>query len=186
MSQEKLYANYTQMIRAIEHCVQSNLLLPALVMIYASIDSVSWLANHDKTVYSGQAFRNWIAEWMLKNSKIKCSAEELYAARCAVLHTLTPESESAIKKGVRKIAYSWGSAKNKSLEESIERLGMDNEVASIHLDVLFAAFREGMADYMEYVHSTPELAALFMEKANLHFANISNERLDEFLAVTNI
>jgi hypothetical protein len=103
MTQQNLFENYKHLIQAIWYCEENHLLTPALVMIYTAIDSVSWIAA-SSSKDSGKAFQKWVSEWMLKDPRIKCSAEELYAARCGVVHTLTPNS-SMTQKGVRRIAY---------------------------------------------------------------------------------
>ncbi|MCY1284796.1 hypothetical protein D9M70_337130 [compost metagenome] len=41
---KNFYNNYLQVLVAIEYCERQNLLLPALIMTYSAIDSVSWLA----------------------------------------------------------------------------------------------------------------------------------------------
>lgn len=45
MSQKNFFANYRQLLQAIEHCEENNLRTPALVMVYSAIDSLSWLLS---------------------------------------------------------------------------------------------------------------------------------------------
>lgn len=177
MSQQNFYANYLQLLQAIEHCEENHLLTPALVMLYSAIDSVSWLASSNQKE-SGKAFRQWVSNWMLKDSTIKCSADELYAARCGLVHTLTPTS-SMTQKGTRKIAYSWGSGNNDQLETPISGLGADTELVSVHLSDLIKVFRNGMADYLVYVRQDSQRMKHFEEKCGEHFATLSIERVDE-------
>ena len=56
MSQRNFYANYLQVLVAIDHCEKNNLLIPALIMTYSAIDSVSWLAASNSRD-SGKAFK---------------------------------------------------------------------------------------------------------------------------------
>lgn len=186
MSEQNLYANYIEMIKAIEHCVDNRLLLPALVMIYTSIDSVSWLANNNPKLSVKDAFTKWVDEWMLKNQDIdkliNCSSKELYAARCGLLHTLTPESDLT-QRGVRKTAYSWGKAENSKLEELIVLQGQQNQITAVNLETLLNSFREAMADYLDHVYNNKELKDHFLEKAKLHFATLSIDKVDSFLSL---
>jgi len=179
MSQQNFYANYVQLIQAIEHCEDNNLLTPALVLLYSAIDSVSWLASgiHKE---SGRAFRTWVNEWMLSDPEIKCTADELYAARCGMVHTLTPTSNLS-KKGIRKVAYSWGKVSNDDIEKLIHESGSGAELVSVHLSKLIQAFRNGMADYLEYVHLDPERMEIFQQKCGEHFASVSRDSMDEAL-----
>lgn len=182
MTQQNFFSNYLQLLQAIEHCEKSNLLIPALVMVYSAIDSVSWLASGN-CKESGKAFKRWTTDWMLKDPKIKCTADELYAARCGLVHTLTPTS-SMTSKGVRKIAYSWGTGENADLERLIKIAGSEESLTSVHLSDLIQAFRNGMADYLEHVRNDPNLMKAFQEKCGEHFSTLPVSRVTELLALS--
>ncbi len=181
---DKLFKNYFQLIQAADDCVNKHMIIPSLILIYSAIDSASWLASENPSEEVSSRFKKWVNTWMLKHGKLKCSAEELYAARCGVLHTLTPNSTLSEKKGVRKIAYSWGKAKQDKLEESISALSMSDNMASIHLEDLFWCFREGFADYLEHIFSSDEGKEKFLSKSGQHFENMEIEKMDEFLEIT--
>jgi len=181
---DNLFKNYYQLIQATDDCVNKNMVMPALVLIYTAIDSVSWIASDNPNEGVGTRFQNWVSAWMLQNEKLTCTAEELYAARCGVLHTLTPNSSLSENKGVRKIAYAWGKAKQEELEESISALSMSVDIASIHLEDLFLSFREGFSNYLEHTFSIEEEKKKFLSKTGQHFANIEMEKIDEFLEIT--
>lgn len=183
MTQQNFFENYLQVLQAIEHCEKNNLLTPALVMLYSAIDSVSWLASGNNKE-SGKAFKAWVERWMLKEPQIKCTAEELYSARCGLVHTLTPTS-SLTKKGTRKIAYAWGTASNQRLEELIKTVGSDHELVSVHLSDLIQAFRVGMADYLDHVWEDPQRRKALEEKCREHFATLSMDNVDEALSRMN-
>ena len=82
---------YTQIFSAITYCVSEKLILPALILIYSSIDSASWLSSDNEYHSVRERFQNWVDTWMLKKYPLPCNATELYAARCGILHTLTPD-----------------------------------------------------------------------------------------------
>ncbi|MFA6164631.1 MAG: hypothetical protein WC685_14530 [Methylobacter sp.] len=184
MSEEKLFKNYYQLIKATENCIDQNLVLPSLILIYTSIDSVSWIANDSPNADVGKQFQKWVNEWMLKDGGLDCTAEELYAARCGVLHTLTPNSRLSEKKGVRKVAYAWGKASPDKLTESISALSMRNSLASVHIEDLFWSFRNSFANYMDHVFNDNEERAKFLNKAGEHFTNLEMAKMDDFLAIT--
>jgi hypothetical protein len=181
---ENLFKNYYQLIDTVDDCINKHMVLPALILIYSAIDSASWIASDNPNEGVGTRFKRWVDEWMLRNSAIKCNSEELYAARCGILHTLTPYSTLSNKKGVRRIAYAWGKANARELEETISVLSMDGEVVSVHLDDLFWVFRIGFADYLDYVFNNTQKRDKFLSKSGLHFANLEMEKMDEFLELT--
>jgi hypothetical protein len=179
---ENLFKNYYQLIHAAEECIKGRMTLPALILIYVAIDSVSWTASEDPEVAT--RFKKWVNTWMLKNGKLKCTAEELYAARCGVIHTLTPNSSLSERKGVKRIAYAWGKAKQDKLEETVSSLSLSNEISSIHLEDLFCVFKDGFADYLEHMFSSDEKREQFLKKAGQHFAHVEMEKMDAFLQIT--
>jgi hypothetical protein len=122
MSEQNLFRSYLQIITAIDYCISEKLIMPALVLIYSAIDSISWVASDEENQQVGRRFQVWVDTWMLQKYPLPCTALELYAARCGILHTLTPESDLSKKKNVRRISYAWGTAQQKDLEESIKRI----------------------------------------------------------------
>lgn len=183
MTQQNFHTSYIQLLQAIEHCEKNNLVVPTLVMVYSAIDSVSWLASGDSKE-SGKAFKRWVTDWMLNDPKIKCTAEELYAARCGLVHTLTPTS-STTSKGVRKIAYSWGSGENDDLERLIKISASEETVTSVHLSDLIQAFRTGVADCLDQIYNDPERKRAFDKKCSEHFATIPHSKVSELLALSH-
>lgn len=181
---ENLFKNYYQLIQATEECINNHMIVPSLILIYSAIDSASWIASDNPNEGVGSRFKKWVDTWMLNAGEIKCTSEEIYAARCGILHTLTPTSKLSQDKGVRQIAYAWGKAKNEELEESISALSMDDDIVSVHLEDLFLAFRRGFADYLEYVFNNEVEKAKFLSKSGQHFANIKMEQMNEFLGLS--
>jgi hypothetical protein len=105
----------------------------------------------------------------------------LYAARCGILHTLTPKSDLSEKKNVRRISYAWGTAQQKDLEESIKRLEYPGLVA-VHVNDIFNSFKNGFADFLDSLEKDEVKRNLFVQKAGEHFANTEISVISEFLA----
>ncbi|SEH53997.1 hypothetical protein SAMN05216535_0386 [Stutzerimonas xanthomarina] len=71
-----------------------------LVLLYSSIDSMGLLdARPTQTSASGESFKNWVKKCLLTYPGLEYNEVDLWAARCAVLHTFT--SESDLSKGGR-------------------------------------------------------------------------------------
>lgn len=181
MGQENFYKNYLQVMLAVQHCLSNGLVLPALILIYSLIDSVSWLACNNDHQKNGVRFKSWVNEWMLKKYPLPCNAEELYSARCGILHTLTPES-NLTKKGARQIVYAWGKAKWEDLESTRKIVGGDNFV-SVRIDDVFSSYKNGFADFLNHLEDNKDLEDLFIIKANKHFAHMDIPTIETFLQV---
>ena len=180
MNEKNFFRNYTQIITAANYCIAENLTLPALILIYSSIDSISWMASDDENQLVGERFQIWVNTWMLQKYPLPCTAEELYAARCGILHTLTPYSDLSEKKCVRKISYAWGKAKQKDLANSIKLLKYPGLVA-VHVNDIFNSFTNGFIDFIKILEKDEKMQELFMKKASKHFANTDISTISELL-----
>jgi len=95
MGKNILEENVLKHFLAIDLCLTNNLLMPALVLIYSGIDTFAALnrkATKDKVTRDD--FIEWCNLYFLpSNNNLKCNGRDLYAARCAVLHTYTAVSD---------------------------------------------------------------------------------------------
>lgn len=79
----------------------------SIVLLYSAIDSMAW-ADSDKEVVGNQGFKNWVSKYMLGPNQAllpEVTAEDLWGARCGVLHTSAPESNSFRDKKARRLFY---------------------------------------------------------------------------------
>ncbi len=181
-SEDNFMQVYSQLILAINSCLENRYLVPALILIYTAIDSVSWLSTGD-IQNGGKRFQDWVDQWMLAKYPLPCTAKEIYSARCGVLHTLTPNSKLT-EKGVRKIAYAWGDASEIDLAESISTLGRDNSLIAVHMESLFHSFRNGFVDFLLATQNNPEIAKIFQKGIQQYFSDIDKQTINKFLEMS--
>ena len=181
MNELNLFRSYSQIIITIDYCIAEKLIMPALVLIYSAIDSVSWIASDDEDRSVGERFQSWVNVWMLQKYPLPCTALELYAARCGILHTLTPYSDLSNNKGVRRISYAWGTSQQKDLDESI-KLTKYPGIVAVHVNAIFASFKNAYTDYIDALETDNVKRELFIEKADKHFANVDISVISDFLA----
>jgi hypothetical protein len=80
---------------------------PTLVLLYAAIDTMTWLSVPQEES-SGQDFQRWVDKYMLGPNRAllpNVTAVDLWGARCGLLHTAAPESRDFRKGNARKIFY---------------------------------------------------------------------------------
>jgi len=181
MNEQNLFRSYSQIITAIDYCIVEKLIMPALVLIYSAIDSVSWIASDNDHQSVVDRFQTWVNTWMLQKYPLPCTAIELYAARCGILHKLTPESDLTKTKGVRRISYAWGTAQQNDLDESI-KLTKYAGIVAVHVNDIVSSFKNGFADFVEVLETDKVKRELFIKKAGKHFANIDILVISDFLA----
>jgi hypothetical protein len=62
-----------------------------------------------------ETFPTWADKYMKPRRTLGCSSLDLYAARCAILHTMTPESDLYRRGRARQIVYAWHPSKVEQL-----------------------------------------------------------------------
>lgn len=177
MNDNKSYLNnYRQLFIAIELCLKNKLQIPSLSLIYNGIDTFSWLAYGDICVK--ERYKRWIEKWMYKNRKLSADPVDLYAARCSILHTLTPYSKLSDEKKAKVICYSWENADLEKLKAVIEEI-RPGEFSFVHIDELYELFKEGVINFTNNLETDKELAKQVDEKLSKHYCHLDISIIDE-------
>ena len=96
--------HFLKTIGAIE-CLSSNRFYEAALMLtYAGIDQMAWLSVPDP-ISNGIDFRAWAEEYIKPNTTLGCSSDDLWAARCGLVHTAAAESRDSANLKAKKIYY---------------------------------------------------------------------------------
>jgi len=159
---------------AIDLCVDRHLVLPALTLIYTTIDVSAWITYDDTRV--GDRFERWCNSHLLPRSKLKATAVDLYGARCGVLHTLSSESTKSVRGTAREIVYGWGNADHRQLQEAIDLAGHPGYV-SIQVEELRDALSAAIDCLVDEASGSPQM----LEKAGKVLAVQSQEAADRLL-----
>jgi hypothetical protein len=135
MPDRKLRDQLGQLGAAIETCLDGRHILSALTLLYSAIGTVCWL-DSEQQFETRADFKRWAEKYMLnaKGSKaVECTAIELYAARCGILHTSSGESRLAADGEARMLQYAWGTGSAAAANEVGKAIGM-------------AAYKKGLED----------------------------------------
>lgn len=174
------YQNYKQNLDGISLCINSGLIFPAITLIYSSIDIMAWMAFGDIKVE--KRFTNWIDTWMYKERKLEATSIDLYAARCSILHTLSPDSTLSKNGKANIVVYAWGKADLDHYKEVSKYRG-NRDQAFVHVDDLFAIFKEGIDSFLADVDSDSELQLAFNELVDSSYENISDDEMQYYRQV---
>ena len=132
MSEEKLFINLLSLAAGAEICIKNELIGPALILIYSSIDTCGWLDSY--CAFATRAsFTDWTENYLLTAKTLQCSALDLYAARCGLLHTLTPDSQLSAHGKARRICYAWGKGKAQDLQRIIDLSNKRSTYVAVHV-----------------------------------------------------
>jgi hypothetical protein len=171
-----LERNLVEHLDAVEDCLQKRRILSCLCLLYCGIDVVASLETGKSTK---STFVSWVDENMLKARPLPCTALEIYAARCGMLHTFTPDSDLSRSGGIRKINYAWGNSTAECLAKSTKALGR-TEVA-VHVRELIDGFRAGLVSYIEEVMQSPDRLRRVEESSSLWFTHLDQDVVTKFL-----
>jgi len=100
------WQNIYELRKAPGVCLQNEYWLSAVKLIYSGIDNLAWLSReHDRPNVEKKDFMNFVNKYLLSGSGLTCSSEELYSARCGLLHSNTAESEISRSGRARYLSY---------------------------------------------------------------------------------
>ena len=129
---EMLYKFSTETLGAVNLLDKKGFMTQGLVVLYSAIDTLAWV-NLPSGDVTRTAFKDWVDQYMLSTYPLPCTAEDLYAARCALLHSHTAESKSSREGNARQIFY-YGKDRSKEWIDSIVD-GQTNVVVVRALDI---------------------------------------------------
>lgn len=172
---DPFHKNIGDMLAASQRCLQVRQHLPALVLMYTLIDSLAWAASFGSKEGVRQRFESWASTWLIPKLAplaMSVTATDLYGGRCAVLHTLTGESDLSVSGHARKILYAWGTGKIEILDTAIRQSGKSEYVA-LHYDDLFTALLSAVELFLDRANNDPSLSSRLEQAAAQHYMNIN-------------
>ena len=155
MTTDTLWRTITELVKSVNLLHRNGLHIPSVMMTYAAIDILAALArpaNAQET--SGANFRAWVDQYLLPGSRLKCNADDIWGARCGLLHTYAPESRHSRDGRARKLVYAIG-----VLDESARGTTqfVSGEYVTVVSQDLFDALSEGLKRFMDAFEADPEL-----------------------------
>lgn len=167
------------LLTATEICIKQDLIIPSLILIYSGIDSMAWLGRPvNKEGVTRADFIRWVDTYLLEDSNLCCTAKDLYAARCSILHSMISESEMSQHGQANMIWYAWGKKDENQLLDLLKQLPQIPATA-IHLSKLFEAYKQGLNRFFTNVENDKNLNALIIDRARKYFVNLKLDGTDE-------
>jgi hypothetical protein len=166
--------NLAELFNAIQLCMRSKMVTPALVVLYSAIDIAGWLDAEDPGAAVRTRFVSWVDKYLLPAQPFRCTALELYAARCGVVHTFTADSDLTQRGTARRIIYAWGDSRAEVLQEMIDLAQMSGWVP-VQVEKLIEGYRLGVEAFLGRLDRDPERAARVSAKAERFFLPMSRQ-----------
>lgn len=136
---QRLWNRMTTINDTIAECINKGRLFPTLILIYSSIDILASLQTK-KGNSTDKGFKKWVSNYLFTEKSFACTANELWGARCGIVHTMRYDSEVG---NAREVVYGfhWH-------ETDIERIEDLTKEVGVYVDDLFDAFKAGCEKYL--------------------------------------
>jgi hypothetical protein len=138
-----------QLVAAVETCLAANLWEPTLILLYAGIDAMAWLDRPAGQLdVTENDFVRWAERYLLSSPSPGLTGEDLYGARCGLLHSHTGESRKHRILKVRKLFYH---REVNGKRVGVVQLRMNEKFLppSVDLDAFVRAFRDAVRKFRE-------------------------------------
>lgn len=174
-------STFAKMFEAADLCRARALDVPMLVLIYTALDTLAWALYGDKVKEVRQRFTSLCNAYILPGSTIQCTALELYAARCSILHTLGWESELSKLGKARSIFYSFGTDDPTIAQAALE-LTNPREFISVRADDLLTAAQNAVAEVAKLAPTDPELSQRLSVAAGKQYRSLESSEGDKIFS----
>jgi hypothetical protein len=141
-------------VDAMSTLVKDGKWLQALIVLYSAIDTLAWSTLPDGDV-SGPDFCKWVTIYMDPSKRLGCTAEDLYAARCGLLHSSSAQSRMSRQGKAAELWYATCAARVPSLQQFALHKGSTAKIVGIV--PLVEAFAEGTEQFMEALAADQQL-----------------------------
>lgn len=135
----KRICDYTiESIEASEVLRKGGFIAQSMVIIYSTIDTLGYLESENSDKATGTTFKKWCENYILNNPKCNKyfpgSDEDLWSARCGVLHTHSPISDLVKKQKAKPVAYIQSEVSFKELhtQDTYKKLVDSGRVPLVH------------------------------------------------------
>ena len=145
---EMLRGYFLSVTKALGMLHSEGLTAHALVILYSTIDTLGLLgAPPGQSQASGDSFKRWVKKYLL-HAESEYNDVDLWAARCAVLHTFTTQSKLSNIGSARELQYFSG---DKSSESAIHFFSftLSKGHVPVHVESLLRDFVDAMKEFVK-------------------------------------
>jgi hypothetical protein len=160
--------NIEKLLHAIHVCLDKELILPSLLLLYAGIDIMASLCRPESHEFVKQEdFLNWTDEYLLPDSGLPCGAIDIFAARCSLLHSYTAESKLSRDRKAKRLFYTYGEADVEKYQKRLDEKHID--AIAISANDLVSAFCDSIIHLQNELSNDPHLSSLVNKRSSNFF-----------------
>lgn len=182
MSQEHLRQNLVQLVEAVDLCFERKFIMPTLALVYSGIDILGWLDGSDSESVRDR-FTRWVDKYLLPAKPLGCTALDLYAARCGIVHTFTTDSDLALKGRADRVTYASGTSRADTWQRAMTMMGMRGWVV-IKAEDLIGVFKLGLAKFLDEIAQDQVRAQNVYARAGKFLITLPSEEAQKMRRLT--
>ncbi|WKL53312.1 hypothetical protein Q1W70_01615 [Pseudomonas kielensis] len=151
-------------MRAVTALTKNQCDIHALAAMFSSVDKMAWLSSSNID-HGGKEFKKWVDDYFLVNTNFALNAEDLWAARCGLLHAGSAESKLYRHGKAKQIFYAVGQRRSDAevkaeLDSKLPQIGLTaDEVVAVHCMDLFDLWIASAERFTNAIESDPALEA---------------------------
>ena len=173
MAKDLFESNVLELIKTIDYCFTDNVNLTGLIVFYSTIDIMAWLSRDQlESDATRNDFIRWVNEFMLPGSRLLCNAEELYSARCSIIHSYAPEWGTGINRRERetkKILYAWGNDRGEIFKNDANKQPEKEKIVLVYTDELINSLKMAIERFTSSLSFNRALSELVYERSEKYF-----------------
>lgn len=171
--EEKLHSFISEQIEALRLLGDNKLFIPYLMITYTIMDIFADITgDHVRDKYIGKRFEAFATKYLMKHLS-DVTTDDLWGARCGLLHTGTPESDKSRNGVARQILYSWGAADISLVKKLAAKEGKPKYVA-LSIDSLSIALIKALEDILTEIENDHHLRTKYGSKIKKFYANVGS------------
>jgi hypothetical protein len=156
-SEEQLELKVSKMLKASQLCFDNEYWEAGVILLYSLIDAMAWLwRDPSHPDVTSADFVEWVNRYMLPAPSIHVSADDLFGARCGLLHSLTGESRRHRNLQARKVSYRRTVPEGERWLVQIH-MAETLEPFSVNVDALGEAILKAIEKFCDELNNNPEL-----------------------------
>jgi hypothetical protein len=163
-----LNKNIDALLQSIDLCFKHQFISSGLALLYSAIDILAWLAlPQSQNDVHRDDFVAWVERYLLPKSNLNCSALDLYAARCSIIHSFSSESALSRSGIAHRLCYTIGDKDPKELQQDLDSVNYNSIV--VHIDTMFLALRTAVDAFKKDLASDEALATRVFGRSETAF-----------------
>jgi hypothetical protein len=176
---QAILARFNDFTISIKMLLDARHTLPALILLYSATDFfASLLRAETQPDTNRDHFKKWTEDYIIRPSLPAITSEDVWGARCGLLHAHSPSSRGSRQGKARELAYYLAHAPTPDMQRTLDsRLKLEQAKGKVTLDVdaLYAAFENGVRRFLADIQRDPALERRAAHHSSRLFGVLSYE-----------